>query len=90
VLGVGEHDDEGAEVDGERQSEVGGHSTTAVGRGENGFSFGPTVRRVDARGGGCMRRAWNGRGSRSIAPARGDGSGRAAVTHARRQFLGAV
>jgi hypothetical protein len=32
VLGVGEHDDEGAEVDGERQSDVGGHSTTAVGR----------------------------------------------------------
>jgi hypothetical protein len=48
----------------------------------DGFSYGPTVRRDDARGGGCMRHAWSGHGGRSTAPARGGGSGRAAVTRA--------
>jgi hypothetical protein len=39
----------GAEVDGERQSEVGGHLASVAGRGENNFSFGPTARGDDAR-----------------------------------------
>jgi hypothetical protein len=56
-----------------------------VGRGENDFSFGPIARGDDARGSGYMRRARSRRGGWSIAPVRGGGSGRAAVTCARRQ-----
>jgi hypothetical protein len=52
-----------------------------------GFSFGPTARGEDARGDGCMRYAWSGRGDRSTAPARGGGSGRAAVTPVTRRRL---
>jgi hypothetical protein len=43
TLGAEEHGDEGAEADSERQSGLGGCSATAVGRGENGFSFGPAA-----------------------------------------------
>jgi hypothetical protein len=69
---------------------VGGHSAAVAGRGENGFSFRLTTQRDDARGGGCMRRAWSERGGRSTAPAQGGGSGRAAVARVGRQRLGAV
>jgi hypothetical protein len=43
ALGAEEHDDEGAEVDSERQSGVGGRSVAVARRGENDFSFGPTA-----------------------------------------------
>jgi hypothetical protein len=33
------------------------------------FSHGPTARRGDARGDGCMRRAWSKRSGQSVAPA---------------------
>jgi hypothetical protein len=69
---------------------VGGHLATVVRRGENGFSFGPTTQRDDARGGGYMRRAWSERGGRSTAPTQGGGSGRAAVACMGLQRLGAV
>jgi hypothetical protein len=78
-LGAEGHGDEGLEADDERQSGVGGRSVAAAGRGENGFSFGPTAQRDDARGGGYMHRAWIGCGSQSTVPMRGGGSGRAAV-----------
>jgi hypothetical protein len=44
VLGAKEHDNEGAEAEGKRQSGVGERSAAVVGRGENGFSFGLTAR----------------------------------------------
>jgi hypothetical protein len=67
--------DDGAEVDSERQSGVGRRSMAVAGRGENDFSFRPTVRGDDARGDGCMCRVWSGRGSQSTALTRGGGSG---------------
>jgi hypothetical protein len=54
------------------------------------FSFGLNVRGDDARGGGCMHCAWSGHRGRSTALMRGGGSGRAAVTYARRQRPGTV
>jgi hypothetical protein len=84
VLGAEERGDEGAEADDERQSGVDGHSVAVAGRGENGFSLGPTARGDDTRGGGCMRCAWSGHGSRSTAPTQGGSSGRVAIVRARR------
>jgi hypothetical protein len=43
AIGKDERSNEGAEVDGERQSGVGGRSATVAGRGENSFSFGLTA-----------------------------------------------
>jgi hypothetical protein len=71
AIGKEERSNEGAEADGERQSGVGGRSAAVAGRGENSFSFGLTARRDNTWGGGCMHRAWRGRGGRSIAPAFG-------------------
>jgi hypothetical protein len=82
-LGAEERGDEGVEAHGE--SRVGWHLVAVTGRGKNGFSFGPTARRDDARGSGGMRHEWSGRGGQSTAPTRGSGSSHAAVAHARRQ-----
>jgi hypothetical protein len=71
AIGKDERGNEGAEADGERQSGVGGRSAAIAGRGENNFSFGPTARRDNTRGGGCMRHAWSRRGGRSTVPASG-------------------
>jgi hypothetical protein len=59
------------------------------GKRRDGFSHGLTARRGDARGGGCMRHMWSGHGGRLTAPARGGGSGCAAIARARRQHPGA-
>jgi hypothetical protein len=83
ALGVEECGDERARMDSESRAELaafGGYH----GKRRDGFSHGPTVRWGDARGGGCMRRAWSRCRGRSTAPARGGGSGRVGVTHARR------
>jgi hypothetical protein len=65
VVRGGQRSTLGAEADGKRQSIVGGRSVTVAGTGENDFSFRPTTRGDDARGGGCIRCAWSGHGGRS-------------------------
>jgi hypothetical protein len=53
------------------------------GKRRDGFS---TARRGDARGDGCMRRAWSGCGDQSAASVRGGVSGRVAVACATPAF----
>jgi hypothetical protein len=68
ALGAEERGDERAEADGESRAEwavFGGYR----GKRRDGFSHGLTGGRGDARGGGCMRRAWSRRGGRSTASA---------------------
>jgi hypothetical protein len=64
ALGAEDYGDEGAEERGESRPEraVFGGSR---GKRRDGFSHGPTTRRGDARGGGCMRRVWSGHGGQS-------------------------
>jgi hypothetical protein len=89
ALGGEEYGDEGAEEHGESRAQwvaFGG----CHGKRRDSFSHRPIARRGDAEGGGCMRRAWSGRGGWSAAPTRGGGSGHAAIVPARRQRPGAV
>jgi hypothetical protein len=89
ALGAEERGDEGAEADGESRAEWVAFGSCRRKR-RDGFSYGPTARRGDTRGGGYMRRAWSGRGGQSTVPVRGGGSGRSAITRARRQHPGAI
>jgi hypothetical protein len=63
ALGAEDCSDEGAEECGDSRPEravFGGYR----GKRRDGFSHGPTARRGDAQGGGCMRRLWSGHGGR--------------------------
>jgi hypothetical protein len=65
----------GAEERSERQNGAASTRRLLLKEERTGFSFGPTARGEDARGGGCMRFMWSGRGGRSTVPTRGGGSG---------------
>jgi hypothetical protein len=78
ALGAEKCSDEGPEEHGESRVEWVAFDGCR-GKRRDGFSHGPTAWRGDTWGGGCKCYSWSGRGGRSIVPAWGGGSGRAAI-----------